>query len=293
MRSIGREDAPGPSISAVTLGYLRLIHPAPVLFVMIGTALFGLLAAGGWPDLNRYFLMLGAMLCGQAAIGAHNEWRDREYDVLHQPGKPIPAGLVDLRYVRLVIAGGLVLSVGAGAALGAWPLALLMAGTASGFVYNLWLKRTPFSGIPYLIALPLLPIWAWLVMDGFEPRLLWLYPLGGGYVLAIHLAQSFSDVEGDRASGARGLAVVLGIERTRRVIWGIAIGTALLLPVGTLLVGERAVYGIAAGAVVALALAGAALLGRWGSVDVDRVLLELLAGCAVVLATGWVLSVAG
>src|SRR5690606_5244569 len=123
-----------------------------------------------------------------------------------QPEKPLPAELVAPQAVPVIVAGGLLVALLAGWRLGAWPLALLTLGTGCGFAYNLWFKRTPLSGIPYLIALPLLPIWAWLVMDGFEPRLLWLYPLGGSYVLAVHLAQSLSDVEGDRASGARGLA---------------------------------------------------------------------------------------
>lgn len=286
-------DIPDPSRFDSAAGYLRLIHPVPVAFVMLGTAIFGLLAAGGTPAPGRFALMLLAMLGGQVALGAHNELCDREHDARHQPEKPIPAGLVRPETVPPIVAGGLLAALAAGWALGPWPLALLALGTGSGFVYNLWLKRTPLSGIPYLIALPLLPIWTWLVMDAFEPRLLWLYPLGGSYVLAIHLAQSLSDVEGDRASGARGLAVMLGRARTRRLIWAIALATALLMPPGALLLGERPIYGALAGAAVLVVLGGAALLGRRGALAIDRILMELLAACALLLAAGWILSVTG
>lgn len=284
---------PRPSRLDIAAGYLRLIHPVPVLFVMLGTAVFGLLAAGGTPPPGRYALLLLGMLGGQVALGAHNELVDREHDARHQPEKPIPAGLVRPAAVPPIVAGGLLVALAAGLALGPWPLALLALGTGCGFVYNLWLKRTPLSGIPYMLALPLLPIWAWLVMDAFEPQLLWLYPLGGSYVLAVHLAQSLPDVEGDRASGARGLAVMLGLARARRLIWAIAFATALLMPLGALLLGERPSYGVLAGGAVLLALVTAALLDRRGRLDTDRILMELLAGCAVLLAAGWILTVTG
>ncbi|MEZ4522675.1 MAG: UbiA family prenyltransferase [Thermomicrobiales bacterium] len=293
MRSIENGAGSEPSTPAMMLGYVRLIHPVPVLFVMIGTAAFGLLAAGGNPDLARFFLMIAAMLGGQIAIGAHNEWRDRQHDARHQPEKPIPAGLVNPRHVRPIVAGGLALGAVAGIALGFWPFALLAIGTGSGFVYNIWLKRTPLSGIPYLMSLPLLPIWATLVMDSFEPRLIWLYPLGGAYVVAVHLAQSLSDITGDRASGTRGLAVVLGRRRTQQAIWIIAIGTALAMPAGAFLVGDRPIYGAGSGA-IALSFFGWFLIhpGRRSGADDSRQFQTLCTGAAI-LAAGWFLSIAG
>ena len=275
------------TISTRALAYLRLIHPVPVFFVMLGTGLFGLLAAGGEPDLGRFAIMLLAMFGGQVAIGAHNEWRDREDDARYQPEKPIPAGLVNPRAVRPIVGGSLAIGIAAAAALGPWPLALFLIGTGSGFVYNFWLKRTPLSGIPYLIGLPLLPIWATLVMGGFEPRLLWLYPLGGAYVVAIHLAQSLSDIEGDRAAEIRGLAVLLGPDRTRRIIVGIAIGTTALLPLGALVISDRP--GVAAAASGLAAILLVSLRFRPSPADSGRLFLTVCA-CATILSAGWILS---
>lgn len=275
------------------MGYLWLIHPIPVFFVLLGTAVFGLLAAGGDPTPGRFLLMLAGMLGGQVAIGADNEWRDREHDARQQPDKPIPAGLVDSRAVRPIIAAGLVCCIVAGTALGIWPLVLLLVGTASGFAYNISFKRTPLSGVPYLIGLPLLPIWATLVMDGFEPQLLWLYPLGGAFVVAIHLAQSLPDIEGDRASGTRGLAVVLGRRRTLGVIWAIAFGTALTMPLGALVVADSPLFALVAAA-VAIGIFGVflAISRLRGELRSDHQFAVLCAG-ATILAAGWILSLTG
>jgi len=43
-----------------------------------------------------------------------------------------------------------------------------MAGMACGLAYDLGLKRTRFSVVPYLIALPLLPLWVWTALGRFH-----------------------------------------------------------------------------------------------------------------------------
>ena len=53
--------------------YIMRPHPWPVLVVLIATAAFGWLAAGGAPNPTRYALLLAGMLGGQLAIGALNE----------------------------------------------------------------------------------------------------------------------------------------------------------------------------------------------------------------------------
>jgi hypothetical protein len=60
------------------------------------------------------------------------------------------------------------------APLGLVTTALAVLGTGVGIGYNVFLKRTAWSWLPYLIALPLLPIWVWTALRGWEARLLWL-----------------------------------------------------------------------------------------------------------------------
>lgn len=191
-------------------GYVQLVHPWAVALVLLATGVLAVLAV--WPDVSpaRLALTLAAMLGGQAAIGALNEWCDRAADAERQPGKPIPAGLVSPAGALRLMGAGLLLMLVAGLALGWAACLVLLLGTSWGISYDLWFKRTPLSWLPYLGALPLLPYWAWLAMGRAEPRLLWLYPLGGLYVIAVHLAQTLPDSAGDAAQGERGLAVTLG-----------------------------------------------------------------------------------
>ena len=44
--------------------------------------------------------------------------------------------------------------------------------TGAGVLYDVWLKGTAWSALPFLVAFPALPIWAWSAVAPFEPRLL-------------------------------------------------------------------------------------------------------------------------
>jgi 4-hydroxybenzoate polyprenyltransferase len=273
-------------------GYIRLIHPWAVLAVMLATASFGALAAGGEILTSRFVLLLTGMLAGQIAIGAHNEWSDASADTIHQPDKPIPSGIVPLPVALAIVPVSLLVMLAAGLALGPWPLLLLLTGTGCGLIYNLKLKRTALSWLPYLLALPLLPTWAWLVMDGFEPRLLVLYVIGAPYVLAIHLAQTLPDIEGDRARGERGLAVILGSSRARTVIWLLALGSAALALAGALFFLSRPLPAAVTSGVVLLMLGLVAYLDQGGNQFASERRFELLTFSAVVLGIGWVIGIA-
>lgn len=270
-------------------GYVRLVHPWAVALVLLATGALALLAV--WPELpvGRLVLVLTAMLGGQIAIGALNEWCDRAADAVRQPTKPIPAGLVSPAGALRLSGAGLLLMLAAGLWLGPPALLVLLIGTGWGLAYDVWFKRTPLSWLPYLGALPLLPYWAWLAMGRAEPRLLWLYPLGGLYVLAIHLAQTLPDIAGDAAQGERGLAVTLGPRWSKRAIWGAALGSVALVLVGAALVSARPAPAYLAGGLAGALLIGGLVRSRRRSLD-DQ-LFKLLGAAAILLAGGWVLSV--
>lgn len=230
--------------------------------------------------------MLLAMLGGQLAIGALNEWRDRADDAVSKPDKPIPRGEVSPRGALAMVAGGLALMVTGATPLGRAELVVLSLAIGCGIVYDLWAKRTPLSWLPYLVALPLVPIWAWQVMAGFEPQLLWLYPIGALLIVAIHLAQSLPDIAGDRRQGQHGLAVVLGQRRATALLWGAGFLSAAIVGAGAAIVGARPLPGMLAAALVAALLLGALALGPRARPR----LFELLAACAILLALGWTVS---
>jgi 4-hydroxybenzoate polyprenyltransferase len=271
--------------------YLVLPHLWAVVIVVAATGAFGLLAADGHPPAGRFALLLLGMLGGQLAIGALNEWCDREMDAAAKPWKPIPAGDVSPRSALGITAGGLLLMVVAAGLLGGWELLVLAIAIGSGLVYDLGVKRTPFSGLPYLVALPLVPIWAWLVMDRFQPRLLWLYPIGALLIVAIHLAQVIPDIQGDRRLGERGLAVVLGERWASILLWVAAFASTIVVAIGAVWLGNRPLAGVAAACVIAAVLLLALLLYRRNPARTQPYLFQVLTASAVVLGCGWAIAV--
>ncbi len=200
-------------------GYLLLPHLAPVLVVELATAGFAVIALRGLPPPHLFGPLLLAMLGGQLAIGATNELVDLPYDTVGKPWKPLPSGHVSIRGARTMVGAGLIVMVAFGSRFGPLPFALLALGTGLGIAYNLWFKRTVWSWLPYLLALPLLPIWVFAALGKPEPRLLLLYPLGALATVGVHLAQSLPDVAIDRAAGLPTAPSRLGQQLTFAVAW--------------------------------------------------------------------------
>lgn len=204
-------------------GYLVLPHAVPIIVVMTTTFAFALVASGGWPGYASTVCLLGAMFGGQLAIGAVNELVDADLDALAKPDKPIPAGLVTRRGARMLAIAGIVLMIAFSAKFSREAFALCALGTGAGVAYSLWFKRTIWSWIPYLVALPLIPIWTWTALGEVEPGMFAIFPIGAAAVIAVQIAQSLPDVEADQRSNVRTLAVALGAYRARNLCWGASI----------------------------------------------------------------------
>lgn len=221
--------ATGPRrVLRVARAWFLLPHAVAVLVVLTTTYGFAGLARGSL-DLDITMLrLLAAMLGGQLAIGAVNEIVDTDLDARTKPWKPIPAGIVSQSAAINLTVISLIAMLIFSASFGLASLALCSLGTAAGLTYDLWLKRTLLSWLPYLIALPLLPIWVWTSLTGFEPRLLMLYPLGALAVIGVHLSQSLPDITMDRQAGIRGVSSLLD-ERSALFACWIATLTAPVL----------------------------------------------------------------
>ena len=210
------------------IAYLKLPHFTPLAGVVAVTGLLAWIVAGASLAAGELVQMLLAMLGGQLVIGVVNELVDAENDRLTKPSKPIPSGLVSPRGAIALGVAGCLLMLGAGVTLGAPSFPILLAGTGAGVAYSLWFKRSRFAWLPYLFALPLLPIWVAVTLDRFEPALLLLFPLGALAVLGIQVAQSVPDIESDRAAGIDSLTTRLGERRALLLCWASVIGSLLL-----------------------------------------------------------------
>jgi 4-hydroxybenzoate polyprenyltransferase len=151
------------------------------------------------------------MLAMQVAIGALNDRADAARDAVAKPAKPIPAGRASttaaLRLAGAAAALGLVLSLLSGPP----TAAVAAAGLGLGVAYDLRVSRSRWSWAPLALAVPLVPVHAWLgATGGVPPGLLGLVPTGVIAGTALAIANGVVDVERDARTGRVAIAVAVG-----------------------------------------------------------------------------------
>lgn len=168
----------------------------------------------------------------QVSIGALNDLVDAPLDVGRKPGKPIPRGAATSADAGVIAAAGLLVAVMLTLPSGLPSLAVLGLGAACGYGYDLRLSRTAWSWLPLSIALPLVPIYAWLGATGTLPSaLVGLTAAGALAGAGLSISNGLADLERDRSAGADSVAVRLGQRRAasvQSVLLLAAIGIALL-----------------------------------------------------------------
>jgi 4-hydroxybenzoate polyprenyltransferase len=274
--------------AARSLRAARIIHPFPTLLNGAATAGLAFVAAGGAPDASLLIRLVAAMLCAQSAIGVTNDYFDQELDARTKPWKPIVAGLVSPPTAVAVAVAFVIAALALALTMGLASLALMALGTAAGITYDVWLKRTRFSVVPFMVAIPTLPAWVWVTLDAWHAALWWIVPLGALTGVALHLANTLPDIDDDRAHGVEGFAHRLGPRRSMFVGWmsfalALALSALLAIPLSY----DMRWYA-PAGAFAALCLAGsiAVYAMRRDQIALQAGFGALGIGSAVV-AVGW------
>lgn len=264
---------------------VRLVHPAPTAAVtLLSGALATILAAeGGGPvDPATIALITASVLGSQVFTGATNDLTDQARDAILRPEKPLPAGDLSGSAALWIAAGGLALQIGTSARLGALPLILGLAATASALAYNLWLSRTPLSVVPYLVSFGLLPIWIAASLGIPLERVVSAALLVAPYAAAAHLANTLRDFNADAALGSRCLAQVLGRQTAHRLGVGLAVVVAVVVALSFALADRLEPASVALGALGLLAILR-------GTSDVQRLWQGILAA-APLWTIAWALA---
>jgi 4-hydroxybenzoate polyprenyltransferase len=173
------------------------------------------------------------VLLTQFSISALNDWADRERDARVKQWRPLPRGTIKpVAAVFLAISLGLV-AVIASFSFGLLASALVLAGLVAGWSYDLGLKTTVFSFVPFAVAFPLLPIWVTIVAGRPVFDASRVAACAAILAVSIHLADSLPDIASDSALGVRSLGVSLGADGSRFAILLTILSAAFIAAFGS------------------------------------------------------------
>ncbi len=263
---------------------LRAAHPEPSVAV---TAVSGVLAALSGRDAGGLVAVVAAVLCGQLSIGWCNDYVDRDRDRR--------TGRRDKPLANAALAPGTVGAAAGAALLACIPLSLLsgvLAGSLhvlavlSAWAYDLKLKSTILSVVPYAVSFGLLPAFIVLGRPGAHGVPGWLVAAGALLGSGAHFANVMPDLDDDLRTGVRGLPHRLGATATSWLAALLLLAASVVLAAGP--PGRPGIAGYAAPMVGAAALAvGLGRSRRTGSRAVFRaVLIVAVADVALLVIRG-------
>ncbi|GAA1443867.1 UbiA family prenyltransferase [Leifsonia poae] len=251
-------------------------HPGPTAVVTVIAVVLGI-GLGYSP--GRLALLAVCILLGQLSIGWSNDWLDAARDAsVNRADKPAARGAIGVGTVRAAAFIALVAAIALTLLLG--PLAAIAHAVAigGGWAYNLGLKATVFSFVPFAVSFALLPAIA--TLGGLPPRFPapWVLAAGALLGVAAHITNVLPDLADDDSTGIRGMPHRLGAVPSGLLAFACLAAATVTITLGPgwpprplLLVG------FAIG--LAVAITGVVLLLRG---DPTRRLMQLIMTCAIV-----------
>jgi len=199
-------------------GFLEIIRPINCLMIGFGVIIGEIMA------LNARLILLSALVGFlvafflMAATMVMNDYYDLEIDMINNPERPIPSGLISpheaLSYSILLGIIGLVFAAFtnlSGFIVAAFALGLMM-------YYNTRGKRTGFFGnvlVSICVALPF--IYGGIVVDSVKPILGFFSIMAFLSNLGREVTKGVMDIDGDALKGVKTVAVLYGSSKASRI----------------------------------------------------------------------------
>jgi 4-hydroxybenzoate polyprenyltransferase len=209
----------------------RAAHIEPTIAVTTLASLLGVAAGLG---ATRLVLLTAAVFAGQLVIGWSNDLLDAGRDAAVGRGdKPLATGEVSAKSASAALGVAAIAAVGLSTALG-WRSALvhLVLMVGSGIAYNLGLKATMWSWLPYVVAFGSLPAVVTLAATPPTPPKVWIVAASAALGAAAHFLNTLPDLADDAATGIRGLPHRIGGPRSQGVATALLMGATVVIVLG-------------------------------------------------------------
>ena len=169
-RADGPPPAPAVSLPALSRSFkttLEMIKFSHTLFALPFALLAAVLAARGlpsWPTLAKILL---AMVGARSAAMSHNRLTDHAIDAANPrtASRALPSGAISAGFVRIFLAGSVVLFLLAAASLNRLTFALSPLALALLFIYSYTKRFTWLSHVVLGLCLALAPVGAWIAVQ--------------------------------------------------------------------------------------------------------------------------------
>ncbi|WP_374100634.1 UbiA family prenyltransferase [Streptomyces sp. 7-21] len=225
-----RSGRPVANAARGAVSLLLACHPGPVAIV---TLLSGGLAVAAGADGPGTVRVAAAVLAGQLSVGWGNDAVDARRDrAAGRRGKPVAAGAVSARGVGLAAAVALCLCVPLSLACGVRAGLIHLLGVAAGWAYNLGVKATALSWLPYAAGFGVLPAFAALAAPAGAWPGWWAVTAAALLGVAAHLGNVLPDIPADLATGVRGWPQRLGPAAARLLLPAPLVAATAVLALG-------------------------------------------------------------
>lgn len=225
-----RQPSRHPSRSRLPVLLVGAAHPGPALAVAV---LSGLLATAVDLPLARGVLVVAAVLTGQLSIGWCNDLVDAGRDRrVGRNDKPLATGELPRAVARLSCLSAVVLTVPLSLACGVAAGLTHLGCVAAAWAYNLRLKATVWSWLPYALAFGGLTVFVSLAQRPPALPPLWLPAAAALLGLGAHVLNVLPDLAEDAATGVRGLPHRLGAGPSRLLATAVLVLASVVIVVG-------------------------------------------------------------
>jgi len=224
-------DGPAQSDRRLALRSLLLAaHPGPAFGVAV---MVWVLCLAVGLDAPTTALVVASVLTGQLSIGWSNDLLDLARDRrTGRTDKPLATGDLSPDLVRTACRIALYATLVSSLLLGWLPGGAQLLSVAAGWAYNLRLKATVWSWLPYAVAfgaLATVPSLALPEVDVADLDVAWWLPVVGALLgVGAHLVNVLPDLDDDAATGIAGLPHRLAARFGVRFVAGLAVALFVL-----------------------------------------------------------------